>query len=199
MTTHLSPERSALAVAPSPQRASFRMVIAVAPLVATALVLGPATAHGDYIYVANSNGTVNTIGEYTTSGATISAALVSGLIAPIGIAVSGANLFVTNDEGGTIGEYTTSGATVNAALVSGLNGPWGIAVSGSNLFVANTAGTIGEYSTSGATVNAALVSGLAEPLGIAIIPTPKPATLTLLGSALLGLGFVYLRRRGAKA
>jgi hypothetical protein len=29
--------------------------------------------------------------------------------------------------------------------------------------------------------------------------TPEPATLTLLGSALLGLGVVYLRRRGAKA
>ena len=30
-------------------------------------------------------------------------------------------------------------------------------------------------------------------------PTPEPSTLTLLGSALLGLGVVYLRRRGAKA
>jgi len=28
---------------------------------------------------------------------------------------------------------------------------------------------------------------------------PEPATLTLLGSALLGLGMIYLRRRGAKA
>ncbi len=31
------------------------------------------------------------------------------------------------------------------------------------------------------------------------VSTPEPATLTLLLSALLGLGFVYLRRRGAKA
>jgi hypothetical protein len=31
------------------------------------------------------------------------------------------------------------------------------------------------------------------------VATPEPATLTLLGSALLGLGVVYLRRRGAKA
>ena len=29
--------------------------------------------------------------------------------------------------------------------------------------------------------------------------TPEPSTITLLGSALLGLGFVYLRRRRAKA
>jgi hypothetical protein len=31
------------------------------------------------------------------------------------------------------------------------------------------------------------------------VPTPEPATLTLLGSALLGLGVIYLRRRRAKA
>jgi hypothetical protein len=31
------------------------------------------------------------------------------------------------------------------------------------------------------------------------VSTPEPATLTLLGSALLGLGVVYLRRRRAKA
>jgi hypothetical protein len=31
------------------------------------------------------------------------------------------------------------------------------------------------------------------------VPAPEPGTLALLGSALLGLGVVYLRRRGAKA
>jgi len=69
-----------------------------------------------------------TIGKYTTSGATVNAALVSGLNDPFGIAVSGGHLFVTNQGGGTnngtIGEYdATSGATINAALVSGLNFP----------------------------------------------------------------------------
>ena len=54
--------------------------------------------------------------------------LITGLNGPIGIAVAGENLFVTNAETGTIGEYTTSGAPPNPALVSGLNGPVGIAV-----------------------------------------------------------------------
>ena len=60
------------------------------------------------MYVANVYG--GTIGEYTTTGATVNAALVSGLSNPMGIAVSGSNLFVTNYGSGTIGEYTTSGA-----------------------------------------------------------------------------------------
>jgi hypothetical protein len=83
------------------------------------------------------------------------------LINPWGIALSGSNLFVTNQNTGTIGEYTTSGATVNPALISGLSNPTGIAVSGSDLFVANVGtGTIGEYTTAGATVNPTLISGL---------------------------------------
>jgi hypothetical protein len=68
------------------------------------------------------------ISEYTTSGDTVNADLISsGLYEPDGIAVSGSDLFVTNNNG-TIGEYTTSGATVNAALVTGLDLPQGIAV-----------------------------------------------------------------------
>ena len=68
----------------------------------------------------------------------MNASLVSGLSHPVGIAVSGSNLFVANHGTGTIGEYNaTSGAVVNASLVSGLSDPAGIAVSGSNLFVAN--------------------------------------------------------------
>ena len=49
----------------------------------------------------------------------MNAALVTGLSNPLGIAVSGADLFVTNAGTDTIGEYTTAGATVNPALISG--------------------------------------------------------------------------------
>jgi DNA-binding beta-propeller fold protein YncE len=101
----------------------------------------------------------------------VNAALVSGLISPIDIAISGGNLFVTDSVTGTIGEYNaTTGAIVDAALISGLNGPNGIAVSGGNLFVTNfQTGTIGEYTISGETVNASLISGLNEPTDIAIV------------------------------
>src|ERR1017187_1279308 len=82
------------------------------------------TARGQDIFVANVAS--GTIGEYTTSGATVNASLVSGLSNPSGIAVSGSDLFVANQGSGTIGEYTTTGATVNASLVSGLDNPSGI-------------------------------------------------------------------------
>jgi len=109
--------------------------------------LSPSAARaGDTIFETNLF--IDTVGAYTTSGATVNAALISGLPAPVGIAVSGSDLFVANlAGGGTIGAYTTSGATVNPALISGLSAPSGIALWGSDLFVVNGVlnGTIGEY------------------------------------------------------
>ncbi|MGD0897554.1 MAG: DUF3466 family protein [Thermoguttaceae bacterium] len=71
---------------------------------------------------------------------------------------------------------------------------------GQDIYVGTNAGTIGEYTTSGGTVNASLITGLSGPESIAVTPAvPEPATPALLGSALLGLGVVHLRRRGAKA
>ncbi len=141
-----------------------------------AMALSSATTRGQVIYVSNinSNGNTGTIGEYTTSGGTVNASLVSGLNGPDGIAVSGPNLFVASGgKNGTIGEYTTAGAVVNASLVSGLSYPGGLVLSGSDLFVVNegygyTGGTIGEYTTSGAVVNASLVSVMSAPQDIAI-------------------------------
>src|SRR5205085_937064 len=75
-----------------------------------------------------SSGVNGTIGEYTTAGATVNPALISGLSNPWGIAVSGSDLFVANNANNTIGEYTTAGATVNPALISGLGGPYAFAV-----------------------------------------------------------------------
>ena len=68
------------------------------------------------------------IGEFTTSGATLNASFLSGLDSPLGVAMSGGDLFVANYANGTIGEYTTSGATVNPSLITGLSGLWDLAV-----------------------------------------------------------------------
>jgi hypothetical protein len=143
-----------------------------------ALYLIPATGSGSQIFVANQGpltGTIGngTIGVYTTSGATVNSALVSGLDLPFGIALSGGNLFVAGAKfispgNWTIGKYNaTTRATVNSALVSGLATPTGLALSEGNLFVSQLGG-VGEYTTSGATVNSALVSGLFAPNGIAV-------------------------------
>ena len=82
----------------------------------------------DGICLSRTHGN-GTIGEYTTSGATVNASLITGLNRPMGIAVFGSGICLSRTvDGGTIGEYTTSGATVNASLITGLSDPWGIAV-----------------------------------------------------------------------
>jgi hypothetical protein len=75
-----------------------------------------------------SNGTNGTIGEFTTTGATVNASLVTGLTYPVGLAVSGADIYVTNNSANSVGEYTTSGAAVNPSLITGLSYPLGITV-----------------------------------------------------------------------
>jgi uncharacterized delta-60 repeat protein len=58
----------------------------------------------------------------------VNASLVSGLSGPVGLAISGNDLFVDNAGSGVVGEYDTSGATVNASLVTGLTGTIDLAV-----------------------------------------------------------------------
>ena len=73
-----------------------------------ALSAMPGTARGQ-IFETNFNpfSGAATVGEYNaTTGATVNASLVSGLTDPIGIALSGGNLFVDND--GTIGGYNAT-------------------------------------------------------------------------------------------
>ena len=79
----------------------------------------PTSAWGNNLFVTNNN--IQTIGEYTTSGAVVNASLVSGLNYPTRVVVSGSDLFVLEDGNSTIGEYTMSGATVTEVYpVSGL-------------------------------------------------------------------------------
>jgi hypothetical protein len=118
------------------------------------------------IFVTNGN----KISEYTTSGATVNASLVTGLSQPFGVAVSDGYLYAASFGTGTVGQYTLSGGTVNASLVTGLGAADGVAVSGNSLFV-TTAGnnTVGEYdATTGAAINASLITGLSYPGPIAV-------------------------------
>ncbi len=62
---------------------------------ATAVWTTPSTARGQ-IFVGKG-GANGSIGEYTTSGATVNASLITGLSYPLGIAVSGGSLFVANN------------------------------------------------------------------------------------------------------
>lgn len=125
-------------------------------------------ASGGNLFFVNGKANVGTIGEYSTSGATVNAALIVGFKSPRGIAASGSNLFVADTDSFTIGEYTTSGATVNPSLITGVYSQH-IAVFGSNLFVSDdNVNTVSEYTTAGATVNAALIAGLNLPESIAV-------------------------------
>jgi hypothetical protein len=138
-------------------------------------------ASGTNLFVCNygQNTAGNTVGEYTTLGATVNSALMTLPNEPFAIAASGSDLYVASlvDELGdaVIGEYTTSGATVKANLITGLTYPIKMAVSGQNLFVANQyTGTLGpgsitEYdATTGAVVNSSLITGLNEPNDIEV-------------------------------
>jgi WD40 repeat protein len=113
----------------------------------------------DDIFLVNGAGN---LGEFTTSGATVNASLVTGQGNGLqGIAASGDNVFITNITAGTIGEYNTADSTFNPSFITSLVAPYGIAVSGDDLYVATNSGgltTIGEYTTAGATVNASLIT-----------------------------------------
>ena len=74
---------------------------------------------GTNLFVTNPGS--RTVGEYTTSGATINASLIMQpplLGGPLDIAASSNQLFVV--AGSTIGEFTTTGETINPALITGL-------------------------------------------------------------------------------
>ncbi len=159
--------------------------------------LGPAGAatgiaiSGNDLFVGAYTGR---IGEYTTSGAAVNASLITGLSEPVGIAVSGGNVFVGNQSSGTVGEYTTSGAVVNASLITGLTDPDGIMVSGGDIFVGN-GDAISEYTTSGALVNGSFITELDGPVSFAV--SGEDLFIALLGNGTNGTIGEYDATTGA--
>ena len=145
--------------------------IPVYAVVAMGLLCAAPTSRGQNLFVATAN---DAVGEYNAiTGATINAALISGLNEPEGMAISGSNLFVANFGNGTVDEYnaTTGAATgINASFITGLDEPEGLVLSGSTLYVANSGnGTVGEYNaTTGAAISASFITGLLSPSGLAI-------------------------------
>src|SRR5262249_50253593 len=140
----------------------------------------------------NINLSTGVVREYDLSGNLINPSLITGLLDPLGIAVSGNDLYVTSFAGGNpgqgvIGRYTSSGATVNASLVTGLSGPAGIATLGSNIFVASgTTGAVYEFANSGGTVDQPLIPGTGSGGGgLAVVPEPSSFILATIGAALL--------------
>jgi glucose/arabinose dehydrogenase len=92
---------------------------------------------GDNLFVADADR--DTISEYdATTGAVINANFITGVRAdgviqfsvPVGVAVSGNDLFVTNNvANGMVGKYNANtGASIDVNFISGLNGPTGLAV-----------------------------------------------------------------------
>jgi hypothetical protein len=168
-----SPKASAILV-----RQATAKRVALVVLVAGILILctlAEPTLGNLFVTVPPSPDTQGTIGEYTNSGATVNASLLTGLSFPGSIAVSDGFIYVTNSIAGTIGKYTISGVAINPTLISGLNSPQDIEVSGGNLYVAEYRdglnSRVGKYTTSGETVNPSLITGLQSATGLAISGT----------------------------
>jgi hypothetical protein len=135
----------------------------------TALWAMPSRAHAQ-IYVSELS--TNTVGEYdATTGAPINANLITGVIQPEGLLVSGNTLFVSSgiSNGGYVGTYNaTTGAPINPQFItSGVNDPGGLALLGNTLFVTNNGIWISTYdATTGFPINNPFIQGLTNPYGL---------------------------------
>lgn len=85
------------------------------------------TISGNDLFIATSS---TTIGEYNaTTGALITGTFITGLDNPLGMAISGTDIYVANTNSGSIGEYSlATGAPVNPDFITGLNSPTEIVI-----------------------------------------------------------------------
>ena len=134
------------------------------------LIGGVSVSQAQIFVVNNNNGTV---GEYSLTGSTINARLISGFQDTRAITAMGTNLLVADFSGvgGNIFSYTTSGFLLGT-FIANVAGPDAMTISGGNLFEANYFGaSVGSYTTNGGTNNAALITGQSEPYGLAVSGT----------------------------
>jgi PKD domain len=127
---------------------------------------------GNTVFITNNGDEISTYNA--TTGAPIDTSFISGLFYPFGLAISGNNLYVSQDYSANnwVGEYNSAtGAVINPQLfLTNPDGAYGVALSGNHLFVAGyQQGTVSEYdATTGAVINANFISGILYPLGLAV-------------------------------
>jgi len=96
------------------------------------------------------------------------------LSSPIGLAISGAYLYVANYSDHSISKIHLADRSIDPNWVSGLSSPYGIAISGEYLYVSNRmdgitfAGTISKIKLEDKSIELEWASGLSSPSGIAI-------------------------------
>ena len=140
-------------------------------IVIVVLCAMPRNADAQLYVLLNNVSQIGNVSEYSPKGELINSNFITGLADPAGIAVSGNNLFVTDNVTDTVGKYdATTGGAINAGFIMGLQSPFAIAVLGNNLFVTYYTGqnhyAVGEYdATTGVAINANLITGLTQPLG----------------------------------
>lgn len=119
------------------------------------------TVDGSTLYLSDQANAA--IQAYDLDGNLINGSLVTGLVGPRQIAVSGSLLFVANSGAGTVGLYdSVTGAAINPTLITGLGDVTSVAVSsdGTTLFVGSQTGPVGSYTVAGTPINPNLITGL---------------------------------------
>jgi WD40 repeat protein len=134
---------------------------------------------GDDLLVANAGGSV---GKYNaTTGAAISQSFITGTnFVPVGLALSGNDLFVASSGSGTIGKYNVhTGKAIRASFITGVptGGTLGLGVLGSGLYMGITSQSqVAKYvAATGKRIGAVSVTSA---YGLAFLPG-----IVLVGSA----------------
>ncbi len=120
------------------------------------------------VYVSNV-GNINTVEEFSPTGADLGTFASSGLVHPDGLAFDAAgNLYVANTFAGSIEKFSPTGTDLGT-VASGLPGPVGLAFDAAgNLYAAiEGSGTIEKFSPSGADLGTFASSGGSAPIGLA--------------------------------
>lgn len=144
-----------------------------------------------------SPGAGGSIAEFNLDGTAASSnpssQIITGLQSPVGLAVSGSNVFFTEQFVNSVFDFNTTTNTLTTLISdavtsnANLSDPAQLAVDGSNLYVVNAGnGTVGEFTTSGDVVNASLITGIGGVTGIAIVDAPEPSVWSMVLLLMLG-------------